>query len=157
MSDSDPADSVPPPTPPPTSPPPPPTAAPSVPPPLPPTAGGITPGSVKVRSPLAVILLSIITLGIYHLYWTYQVYRELKETTREGIGPVLGLVLAFLLNIVNLFVLPSEIGNMYQRSGQRPPVSGLTGLWILLPFVGWIVWVVKVQGALNREWERLGA
>jgi Domain of unknown function (DUF4234) len=119
--------------------------------------GGITPGSVKLRSALSVILLSIITFGIYHLYWIYQVYRELKETTREGIGPVLGLVLAIVINVVNWFVLPSEIGNMYERSGQQKPVSGLTGLWVIIPFVGWIVWLVKVQGALNREWERLGA
>ncbi len=136
-------------------------AAASVPPPPPPApqpvVGGITPGSVKVRSPLAVILLSIITFGIYHLYWTYQVYRELKETTRTGIGPVIGLVIAIVVNVVNLFVLPAEIGNMYERSGQHRPVSGLTGLWILLPLIGLIVWVVKVQGALDREWERLGA
>jgi hypothetical protein len=119
--------------------------------------GGIAPGSVKVRSSLAVIVFSLITLGIYHLYWIYQVYRELKETTREGIGPVLGLVLAIFVDVVNWFVLPIEIANMYERSGQRPPVSAITGLWVLLPFVGWIVWLVKVQGALNREWERLGA
>ncbi|HKY13536.1 MAG TPA: DUF4234 domain-containing protein [Microthrixaceae bacterium] len=122
-----------------------------------PMAGGITPGSVKVRSPLAVVLWSIVTLGIYHLYWIYQVYRELKETNREGIGPLLGLVFALLLGIVNWFVLPAEIGTMYERNGQAKPVSGLTGFWNLLPLIGTIVWVVKVQGALNREWERLGA
>jgi hypothetical protein len=124
-----------------------------------PVVAGVVRGapSVKVRSTLAVIVFSLITFGIYHLYWTYQVYRELKETTREGIGPVLGLVLAIFVDIVNWFVLPSEIGNMYERSGQQKPVSGITGLWLLVPFVGWIIWLVKVQGALNREWTRLGA
>ena len=46
-------------------------------------------------------------------------YRELKETQRDGIGPVLGLILAILLGIVNWFVLPSEIGNMYERRARR--------------------------------------
>jgi hypothetical protein len=32
-------------------------------------------------------------------------------------------------------------------------MTGWTGLWILLPLVGWFVWIVKVQGALNRYWE----
>jgi hypothetical protein len=117
----------------------------------------MSPGSVKARNPLAVVLLSIVTLGIYHLYWTYQVFRELKETTREGIGPVIGLVLAILIGIVNWFVLPSEIGNMYANAGQEKPVSGVTGFWNLIPFVGWIIWIYKVQNSLNRRWEQLGA
>jgi Domain of unknown function (DUF4234) len=107
----------------------------------------------KVREPVAVIIFSIITLGIYHLYWTYQVYRELKEHTGQGIGPVIGLVIGILINPVNWFVLPSEIGNMYAAAGREKPVSGVTGFWNLIPLIGFIIWVVKVQGALNRAWE----
>jgi hypothetical protein len=36
-------------------------------------------------------------------------------------------------------------------------VSGVTGFWMLLPLIGFIIWVVKVQGALNRFWESKGA
>ena len=119
--------------------------------------GTVAPGAVKVRSPVAVIVLSIITLGIYFLYWTYQVFRELKETTREGIGPIIGLLIAIVFSPINWFVLPSEIGNMYAAQGKDKPVSGVTGLWNLIPLIGFIIWLVKVQGALNREWESLGA
>jgi hypothetical protein len=121
------------------------------PPPAPPPAPARRPLG-KVRNAAAVVILSIITLGIYHLYWTYQVYRELKEHTSEGIGPVIGLVIAFLINPVNWFVMPSEIGNMYARAGQTKPVSGATGFWNLIPLVGFIIWTVKVQHALNRAW-----
>ncbi|HEY7105321.1 MAG TPA: DUF4234 domain-containing protein [Acidimicrobiia bacterium] len=112
----------------------------------------ISSGAAKERDPVVVILLSIVTLGIYFLYWTYQVFRELKEKTGQGIGPVLGLVLAILLGIVNWFVLPSEIGNMYAAAGKDKPVSGVTGFWNLIPLIGWIIWIVKVQHALNRAW-----
>jgi hypothetical protein len=122
------------------------------------------PGSVKRRQPVAVILLSIVTLGIYTLYWIYQVFRELKETTGEGFGPVLALILAILggftfyvTTIVLWFVLPSEIGKMYAGAGEEKPVRGVTGFWNLIPIVGTIIWVVKVQNALNRRWEALGA
>jgi Domain of unknown function (DUF4234) len=106
----------------------------------------------KVRTAVSVIIFSIITLGIYFLYWTYQVFRELKEHTGQGIGPIIALVIGIVISPVNWFVLPSEIGNMYQAGGQEKPVSGATGFWNLIPFVGWIIWVVKVQGALNRVW-----
>jgi hypothetical protein len=106
------------------------------------------------RGVLFVILLSIITFGIYHLYWTYKVFDEMKSHTGEGIGGVLGLVIAIVINPVNWFVMPSEVGKMYRRDGQSPPTTGWAGLWILLPVVGWFVWTVKVQRALNHYWER---
>jgi Domain of unknown function (DUF4234) len=111
----------------------------------------------KPRGILFVIVISIVTFGIYHLYWTYKVFEEIKQHTGEGIGGILGLVIGIVIGIVNAFVLPSEIGKMYARDGQAAPMTGWTGLWILLPIVGWIVWVVKVQGAMNRYWKSKGA
>jgi Domain of unknown function (DUF4234) len=104
-----------------------------------------------------VILISLVTLGIYFLYWTYKTFDEMKQHTGEGIGGVIGLVIGLVIGIVNFFVIPSEVGNMYTGDGREAPVSGITGLWILLPLVGGIIWVVKVQGALNRYWESKGA
>jgi hypothetical protein len=51
----------------------------------------------------------------------------------------------------------SEAGNMYAKAGMEKPVRGVTGFWVLIPLIGFIIWVVKVQGALNRRWESLGA
>ena len=106
-----------------------------------------------VRSPVAVILLTLITLGIYGLYWQYSVFKDLKEYTGEGIGGGLALLFAFLVGIVNIFLLPVEIGGMYRRDGQEAPVTGVTGCWIFLPLVGWFIWLVKVQGRMNEFWE----
>ena len=105
-----------------------------------------------MREPVLVVIFSIITLGIYFFYWTYQVFRELKEHTGQGIGPIIALVIAIVISPVNWFVLPSEIGNMYAAAGKEKPVSGPTGFWNLIPLIGFIIWVVKVQNALNRAW-----
>jgi hypothetical protein len=107
----------------------------------------------EVRNPWAVIGPSIITLGTYSLYWQYVTFKELKEYAGKGIGGGLGLVFAFFIVIVNAFLMPSEVGDLYIVDGQQPPLSALTGLWILLPFVGAFVWVVKTQGRLNEFWE----
>jgi high-affinity nickel permease len=107
----------------------------------------------KIRSSVAVILLSIITFGIYSIYWQYKSFKELKDYTGQGIGGGLALLFAIILAIVNVFMLPAEVGNMYQASGRDKPVSGKTGWWVFLPLVGFIIWVVKVQGSLNRYWD----
>ena len=106
-----------------------------------------------VRDPLAVIIFSIITLGIYFLVWSYKVFKENKDFSGEGAGGGIGLLFAILLGIVNWFLLPAEIGNIYARMGREKPVTGLTGFWNFIPLVGWIIWVVKVQGAMNRLYE----
>jgi hypothetical protein len=112
---------------------------------------------VRRPYPVAVILLSIITLGIYALYWQYASFKELKTYSGEGIGGGIGLLLAILLGIVNAFLLPLEVGKLYQREGSPEPVTALTGFWVLLPIIGGIIWVVKVQGRLNDYWTAHGA
>ena len=106
------------------------------------------------------ILMYIITLHLYSWYWIYQTEEEMGEHSGEGLGGVLGLVIWILISPVMGFVLPSEIGKMYAKDGQQPPVSGWTGLWYFpgaLLIIPAIVWFVKVQGALNRYWESKGA
>jgi len=111
----------------------------------------------KVRSPVVVILLSLVTIGIYALYWQYATFKEIKDHAGTGIGGGLGLLFAILLGIVNVFLMPSEVGQLYTREGREQPVSGLTGFWVFLPIIGGIIWVVKTQGRLNEYWERHGA
>ncbi len=67
------------------------------------------------------------------------------------------VIIISLIGIVMWFVAPSEVGKLYSREGQHQPVSGVTGFWMFLPLIGFIIWVVKVQGALNRFWESKGA
>jgi hypothetical protein len=102
------------------------------------------------------ILIFIITIGIYGIYWAYKTHEELKVHTGEGVGGVLGLVIYILIWPVTAFLIPSEIGKMYKRDGQQPPMTGWTGLWLfpgVFLIIPAIVWFVKVQGALNRYWE----
>ena len=102
------------------------------------------------------ILLYVVTLNFYSWYWVYKTAEEMKRHTGDGLGGVLGLVIWILLNPVMAFVIPSEIGAMYRKDGQRAPMSGWTGLWLFpgaVLVIPAIVWFVKVQGALNGYWE----
>lgn len=103
-----------------------------------------------------VVLISIVTIGIYTIYWVYKTQEEVKLHSNQGLGGVLGLVVWVLVSPVSAFVIPSEIGKMYAQDGRERPITGWTGLW-LFPFgifvVPAIVWFVKIQGSLNRYWE----
>ena len=103
------------------------------------------------------IIIFIITLGIYSLYWVFKTQDEVKNHSGQGVGGVLGLVIYIVVGIVTWFLVPSEVGKMYQQDGRTAPFTGWTGLWLLLPIVGAFVWFIKIQGALNRYWESKSA
>jgi hypothetical protein len=99
------------------------------------------------------ILVSIVTLGIYTLYWVFKTQDEVKEHSGIGVGGVIGLVIYIVLSPVTWFLVPSEVGKMFRADGREAPFTGWTGLWMLLPIVGIFVWFIKVQRALNHYWE----
>src|ERR1700712_1507154 len=84
----------------------------------------------KVRSTGVVILLTLVTFGIYSLVYYYSVHEEMKRHSGDGLGGVLALVLAIFVGIVSPFLLSKEVGDLYERQGRHAPVSALTGLWV---------------------------
>ena len=101
------------------------------------------------------ILMYIITLNFYSWYWVYKTQEEVKQHSGDGLGGVLGLVVWIIIGAVSAFVIPSEIGRMYQKDGQHAPVTGWTGLWLFpgaILIIPAIVWFVKVQNSLNTYW-----
>jgi Domain of unknown function (DUF4234) len=133
-----------------------PAAAPPPQPPVPVSRGEWGPPG-QIRNWITVALLTIVTCGIYGIFWQYYLFRDNKTHSGEGVGGAIGAILAIFLSIVTIFLLPAEIGNIYAKAGQEKPVSGLTGFWALIPIAGFFIWVYKVQTAVNERWEQMGA
>src|SRR4051812_30893908 len=127
------------------------------PPPAVPSRAGAWGPPGKIRSWGVVAILTIVTCGIYGLFWQYYVFQENKEHSGDGVGGAVGVILAIFVGIVNIFLLPAEEGNIYAKAGEEKPVSGLTGFWALIPIAGWFIWLYKVQTAINTRWEQTGA
>ncbi|HNA97946.1 MAG TPA: DUF4234 domain-containing protein [Marmoricola sp.] len=120
------------------------------------------PGAVgQVRSTGTCFLLMILTLGLYGFYWYFVVHDEMRRHSGQGIGGGIALLLSFFFGLAMPFVTSSEVGGLYQRRGQQPPVTAVTGLWALLLgwffFLGIIIWFVKTNEELNNYWRSLGA
>jgi Domain of unknown function (DUF4234) len=134
------------------------------------------PGTAKIRHPVAVAALSIVTIGIYFLYWWYQVNREMvdlgKARNAEGLGdnPTLSLLAMFpgaliiippyfsLYNGVQRIKRAQEVGLGYSED---QTING----WIVLAlivgsfFVGVTGLIVPayIQSELNKVWQAQSA
>ena len=118
----------------------------------------------KVRNPLGVIGLAIITLGIYQLVWYYKVNKELKEFGRvykdqeladsNPTNSILAIVPGFLLIIPPFVSYYRFIGRV--RKVQRIGQSELTSGWLVLVLFLVISIAVPayVQSGLNELWRR---
>jgi hypothetical protein len=112
----------------------------------------------KVRSPIAVILLSIVTCGIYQIYWLFKVSGDVNNALGEQrisapLYFLLGL-LCFPLIYVGMYKLDIGIFDIRTRVGF--PATKNFVMWLLLSLIGigFIVFMYQVQSQLNEIWER---
>jgi hypothetical protein len=104
-----------------------------------------------------VLLLSVVTFGIWTVVWSYQNGEELKQYARTGIGGVGYLFITFLIAPATMFLMASEVEQLYRTEGKEPPITTIWGLWFLLPIIGNIIWYVKIQRAINDFWVAHGS
>ena len=122
--------------------------------------------TAKIRSVVWVIVLEIVTLGIYGFFWWYFIHRELrdygraKNTQELGTSPATS-VLAVTLGA--LIIVPAIIGivRAFQRvqAAQRlngiDPINGWIGLILIL--VIYPAFYGYMQSGLNPVWRAQAA
>jgi hypothetical protein len=116
---------------------------------------------VKIRSPWAVALLPIVTLGIYHLVWWYRINRELRDLGRAkgydlGQNPTNSLLALFPGGLI---IVPPLVS--YWRGTKR--VQGAAKIAGKEPVNGWIALILYIvlsigfwaylQWSLNQVWQ----
>jgi hypothetical protein len=111
----------------------------------------------KQRSGITVVLLSIITLGIYWLVYVYKTHNEIKQYSGVGLGGGLALVLGIFLGFLAPFLLGNDVKAARVQAGLPERVSWLTGFWNWIPLVGLFIFAAKLQNALNEYWVAQGA
>jgi hypothetical protein len=136
---------------------------------------GDTGHTAKVRHPVAVSIFSFITLGIYFVYWWYQVNREVVDLGRArnvaGLGdnPTVSALAMFpgVLVIVPPYVSLYNGVKRFQRAQHATLEDSTLNGWIVLALIVAGLFTVfaaavvpgYIQAELNKIWEtqpRLG-
>jgi phosphotransferase system glucose/maltose/N-acetylglucosamine-specific IIC component len=113
----------------------------------------------KTRDPVMVIVLSIITCGIYGLYWFYTTMVDLNGTLgEERLNPVLMLVVCIICTPVLYYVLykiDQGLAEVSQKEGIYYKENFI--LWLLLVLllgVGVFVAYYQITGTFNKIWAK---
>jgi UDP-N-acetylmuramyl pentapeptide phosphotransferase/UDP-N-acetylglucosamine-1-phosphate transferase len=122
----------------------------------------IAPDAVaKIRNPILVVVFSILTLGIYMVFWWYFANRELadhgraRDTKELGDNPTMSTLALFpgaLIVVPALWTMFTTFQRVQaaQRLNGQTPINGWLGLVIFLVISP--VLVGYMQSGLNSAW-----
>jgi hypothetical protein len=106
------------------------------------------------RNPFAVLFFTIITLGIYWLYWYYSINEEIRRHEPQvSVSPGLSLLSQFvpIASLISNYNTATRIQRMELVDGAPNQISPVVTI-ILLLFFG-IGYVFQVQSHLNAHWD----
>jgi Domain of unknown function (DUF4234) len=109
----------------------------------------------KRRNPFVVWLLSVVTLGIYYLYWYGKINAEIRShDPRIKVNVGLAVVALFVpfASLVSMYNTAARVQAMEIADDAPSQISPLVS-FILLLFFG-VGYIVQVQSHLNAHWVR---
>lgn len=124
-----------------------------------------TPARAKLRNPLGVIGLTLITLGIYYFFWYYKVNREMKDigeargTEECGTSPGTSLLAITL----GAFVIIPPFVSHYKAANRLQATERVTGapqgmepgllfvIWIFLSPVALYIFQANLNKAIKKQ------
>jgi hypothetical protein len=107
----------------------------------------------KKRSPVAVLLLSIITLGIYFFVWYYKTNEELKAVSGQPFSSLLWTLMFLLplIGLISVWKLGAHLEAAERKKGLTPRSGVVTFLLLAIPLVN-IVGLPMTQAEINKVW-----
>lgn len=105
-------------------------------------------GFVKIRSPVWVVVWTVLSLGIYGAYWWYQVNREMRDLGRargrEDLGDSPGTSL-LAVTLGALIIVPPFV-SLYKGCQRAQAAQEIAGVEERDRLNGWIALVLVVVG-----------
>ena len=109
------------------------------------------------RSPAVVVILALVTCGIYALYWIYTMTSELnsyleKREDNAGLETFLCVITCGLYTIYWAYKYAQRASEAKMRAGLPPEDNAILCL-ILTIFGFFIVSMALIQDTANKAWE----
>jgi len=119
--------------------------------------------SGKIRSPILVAILSIVTLGIYVLFWWYFINREMADygkahnTNELGDNPAKSTLALFPGGLIVVPAIWTTVTTFQriqaaQKMTRKAPINGWLGFVLYLVFSP--AFFGYMQSGLNSAWEQ---
>jgi hypothetical protein len=110
----------------------------------------------KIRNPIYVIIFSIISCGIYLIYWTYVTNQQINELLgAEDVSPALSIVGCFCWPVLWYVWYKWDKSLLTITEGTNARYNSNFVLWVVLSIVGFghFVTEFQVQDTLNSIYE----
>lgn len=108
----------------------------------------------KRRNPIAVLVLSFITFGIYHLYWYGKINAEIRRhDPRIRVSPALAVLAQFIpiANLISGYNTAERVKRLEMADRMPSQISpNVSALFMLFLYIGY---PIQVQSHLNAQWD----
>lgn len=106
---------------------------------------------LKNRNVALVLVLSIVTCGIYYLYWMYVTMDALDREGQSSNMPVIAQFLLLFFYVGGLlFGLNADANLNAIKASKGMPTQDNKVLWLILGLVIPVVLIVLVQSEINK-------
>ena len=105
---------------------------------------------IKQRNPITQIILSIVTCGIYGLYWAYCMAKEAVGFADPEDKGTLEIVLFILFPFIGMFLTEKKFAAACEAKGVEHKENSI--LYLILGLLGPLAWVAfyMFQTELNK-------
>ena len=112
----------------------------------------------KRIDPVVLVVLSIITCGIYGAYYLYIIGQDINAVLgREAVNPILAIIGIFCSPIILYYLYTVDRAMVEIGTENDIPYNNNFILWLLLTLfcgVGIFVAYFQIPGFFNRLWDR---
>ena len=110
------------------------------------------------KSVALVIVLSLLTCGIYYYFWIYDTTKNVNTyLEQEFIAPEIAVLLSVVTCGIYIYVWAFQIGKQLTLAQRKAGMyeTDNSVLYLILAIFGfWIIAVGVIQNELNKVWDR---
>lgn len=112
----------------------------------------------QIRQPALVVVLSLVTCGIYAFYWIYKMSEEMQRATgKSSMSPGMELLLCIVTCGIYMFYWFYKYGKLITEAQEQAGLNAEDNaiLYLILSIFGLsIVSMALMQSAANKIWEQ---